>query len=190
MQPPCKKRAPQRPLTEHEWFVESWDSPIATVQTQEKIGSTDDSQTIMKIYKVRCKASYLMLNHDPDIPKTPVSLWQKERPCGELISSYVGKIITKSVGPFWIVEVIEGVPYEHLSLKPDADGWVTDLSWDDQHNLELQKNVPPKTDELGHILVADEAHHWVPDITKHKGWYREVYSVVSQRIVQPKRFRD
>jgi hypothetical protein len=155
-----------RTLSNDEWFVESWDPPMATVQNHGNI------------YKVRCKASYLMFNHDPNVPQT---LWQQQRPCGELISSCVGRIIT-SASEFGPVEVMEGADslYEFLSRIPDSDGWVTEMALDEgERILELQKNVPPMTDEFGGVVLADKARHWVPDITKHKEWYRETYTIIS-----------
>jgi hypothetical protein len=155
-----------RTLSNDEWFVESWDPPMATIRNHSNI------------YKVRCKASYLMFNHDPHVPQT---LWQQQRPCGELISRYVGKIVT-SASEFGPVEVTEGADslYEFLSRMPDADGWVTEMALDEgERILEIQKNVPPKTDEFGGVVLADKAKHWVPDTTKHKEWYRETYTIIS-----------
>ena len=165
-----RKAVLSRTLSNDEWFVGSWDPPMATIHNHDNI------------YKVRCKASYLMLNHDPHVPQT---LWQQQRPCGELISSYVGKIIT-SASEFGPVEVMEGADslYEFLSRMPGADGWVSEMALDEgERILELQKNVPPKTDEFGGVVLADKARHWVPDITKHKEWYRETYTIFSIRRI-------
>ena len=133
-----RKAVLSRTLSNDEWFVESWDPPMATIRNHSNI------------YKVRCKASYLMFNHDPHVPQT---LWQQQRPCGELISRYVGKIVT-SASEFGPVEVTEGADslYEFLSRMPDADGWVTEMALDEGERIyEIQKNVPPKTDEFGGV---------------------------------------
>ena len=86
-----------------------------------------------------------MIVYDPSNPKTPVS--QEEHPCG-VIREYVGRSIPSK------------------SRLPDADGWVIQMSVDDEKRiLQLQKNVPFNEHGL--------------DMTRHKEWYRESYTILS-----------
>jgi hypothetical protein len=92
-----------------------------------------------KLYTVQCKSSYV-IPHDDALPKQYPS-------CGSLIRGYVGRSIPSRSFP---------------PPKPDADGWVAEMS----------------IDEEGGILRLERDARF-QDLSKHKEWYREIYSIIS-----------
>jgi hypothetical protein len=110
----CKSKVtPKLESPNDEWFVVSWEN----VPPVDKFGGVHLPQVTLRhhgnIYKAHCQSSYMMLT-DPDIPK---NLRQKAKPCGSLISGYVGRsILPKSKN------------------VPDKDGWAIQM-WPDKDGV-------------------------------------------------------
>jgi hypothetical protein len=117
-----------------DWFVQSLTGEQA-VNVIKRHGN---------MYTVQCKHSFV----------TPLDGAPMEYPpCGSLIREYVGRSISSVSFP--------PLKPEATHHKPDADGWVTEMSIDEHGSiLRLERYVPGEP------------------LSRHK-WYQETYSIIS-----------